>query len=350
MSEPAVDALRDVDNPYALPPAHTTFDTEYAAATQGALAISRTARGRMRMLGERARETLTGLVTNDVLGLDVGAGLYAAALNAKGKLIADLRVYALRDGLWIDVAPLAWPGWWATVRKYVNPRLAKYEDLSTLFATVSVHGPAAAEAIAHAGDVDRQSLAELPPYAHVPLGTPFPDGIVARQPNAPGATYDVWVRAGDHGAMEERLRAAGVVTGGGVVAHVLRVESGRPEYGIDMDEGTLAQEANMDDLHAISYTKGCYTGQETVARVHFRGHVNRHLRALRVLAGGPLVRGTDLRLTDGTIIGDVRSAAASPSQGVIAIAMLRRDVAPGTTVQCGDSGSAQVVPLPYAQA
>ena len=128
----------------------------------------------------------------------------------------------------------------------------------------------------------------------------------------------------------ERIRQAGGVVGSLSALDIARVELGRPEWGADMDEGTIPQEANFDELDAISYTKGCYTGQETVARIHFRGHVNRHLRGLRLTAGGPM---PPLRagLVDagGVAVGDVRSVVHSPRYGLIALAMIRREVEVG---------------------
>src|SRR5690606_14229059 len=110
------------------------------------------------------------------------------------------------------------------------------------------------------------------------------------------------------------------------------------------------QEANLDELHAISYTKGCYTGQETVARIHFRGHVNKHLRALRSTAPEPLPADAQLLDDTGRAVGDVRSATLSPRLGNIAIGMVRREIEPGTTLPCrwpGGGTEVTVWPLPF---
>jgi folate-binding protein YgfZ len=131
---------------------------------------------------------------------------------------------------------------------------------------------------------------------------------------------------------------------------IARVEAGRPEWGIDIDEATIPQEANFDELHAISYTKGCYTGQETVARVHFRGHVNRHLRGLRLATPDLPPPRTPIADATGKAVGDVRSAALSPRAGPLAVAMVRREVAIGATVTArweGGESDAQVVALPF---
>jgi len=111
------------------------------------------------------------------------------------------------------------------------------------------------------------------------------------------------------------------------------IESGRPQWGVDIDDSTLPQEANFDELGAISYTKGCYIGQETVARVHFRGHVNRFLRRLRFVTRPAPPKGAELVDDTGKVIGEIRSAALSPRFGGVALGMVRREVPPGTTLQ-----------------
>ena len=110
-----------------------------------------------------------------------------------------------------------------------------------------------------------------------------------------------------------------------------------------MDDSTLPQEANFDELGAISYTKGCYIGQETVARVHFRGHVNRFLRRLRFVTRPAPPRGAELVDETGKVIGDVRSSALSPRYGGVGLGMVRREVPPGTTLQARwDGGECSV--------
>ncbi len=148
--------------------------------------------------------------------------------------------------------------------------------------------------------------------------------------------------------VQRRFESAPLKKGTREVWNVSRVEAGRPAMGIDMDENTIPQEANLDTLGAISFSKGCYTGQETVARVHFRGHVNRHLRGL--FGGAPLPRGADVLDAAGKVVGDVRSTVVSPRLGPIAMAMIRREIAPGEGVTVsGESGpiSARVIDLPF---
>ena len=121
------------------------------------------------------------------------------------------------------------------------------------------------------------------------------------------------------------------------------MESGRPRYGIDLDEGTIPQEAGLNE-RAVSFTKGCYVGQETVARLFYKGKPNRHLRGLRLSA--PAETGEALRLGDKEV-GRLGTVVASPQFGPIALALVRREAEPGATVQVGGA-PAEVVDLPFA--
>jgi folate-binding protein YgfZ len=340
----------DPDNPYGLPAQYTDAALEYAALRGGAVVIDRGARGRMTLGGGKAREVLTGLVTNDVGALAPGHGQYAAALSAKGKIIADLRVYARGDDLLLDVPPLAWAGFTDMIRKYVNPRLASYVDRSPSLGQLGVYGTRAASVVAGALGAPLDRLESLAAYAHVRGADAWEGVMAARVPDAGVDGFELYVPAADVAALRERLIASGATPAGAVAANLVRIEAGRPEWGVDIDGSTLAQEANMDELHAISYTKGCYTGQETVARVHFRGHVNRQLRGLRFDAALGVPRGAEVQDAEGRAVGDVRSVGDSPRLGGVALAMVRREVAPEAGVVLswgGASGPATVVALPF---
>jgi len=144
--------------------------------------------------------------------------------------------------------------------------------------------------------------------------------------------FELIVPADAFDALWTRAVAAGAVPDGLEAWDIARVEAGRPEWGIDIDDNTIPQEANFDALHAISYTKGCYVGQETVARVHFRGHVNKHLRGVRSVGTDPLRSGATLHDEAGNQVGDVRSTVRSPRLGSIALAMIRSEVEAGATL------------------
>lgn len=321
---------------------------EYAAIRHGAAIVDRSARLRMRFTGAKAGEALTGLVTNDVLALKAGTGQFAAALTAKGKIIADLRIFARDDGYLVDASPASGAGFAQMIRKFVNPRLAQYADVTPILRTIGVLGPHAATAVAAVTGTSIDALYDLAPYAHLRCvfeGAPLD---IVRSPDFGIDSFDCFVAVEHAALLWDRFVANGAVTAGSAAAEIVRVESGRPLWGADMDENTLAQEANFDELAGISYTKGCYTGQETVARVHFRGHVNRHLRGLSGEA--LLAPRAELFGDDGQPCGEVRSVTESPTFGAIAIAMVRREIADGTRVKArwdGGEATAIVVALPF---
>ena len=280
--------------------------------------------------GEKAADALNGLVTNDVASLAVGASLHAAALTPKGKLVTDMLVVRLEvNAFLIGVLPVAGDAWLSLARKYVNPRLCKVTDETDqhrVFTLVGVGAIAASAAIA------AESPSTVVP---VPMLGDLPGALLLS--DVAGAA-----------ALRQRLEASSVAAGSQELWEIARIEAGRPAIGVDMDENTIPQEANLDVLGAISFSKGCYTGQETVARVHFRGHVNRHLRGLR--SDTLLSSGAEVLDAEGKVVGDVRSTAHSPRLGFIALAMIRREIAVGSPVQVASTGGATVatvVDLPF---
>jgi folate-binding protein YgfZ len=341
---------------------------EYAALRSGALLVDHSARDLWVFGGAQARATLTGLVTNDVAALDAGHGCYAAALTPKGRIVADVRVYAVGEGVagtrlpdaaaspagWldgvalvVDVPPRAAAGWEALVRKFVNPRGAPYRRAGNALRSFGVYGARARDAVAAAFGAAPSALGALPPYAHATFALDGAALLCARVPDVGGAEahldgFVLVVPASAYDAAWARVAggAPGVVAGGEAAYTVARVEAGYPEWGLDIDDTTIPQEANFDALRAISYTKGCYTGQEVVARIHFRGHVNRHLRGLAFMldgaeaaAGAPLPAGAALLDDADKAVGDVRTSARSPRLGGVALGMVRREVPLGAVLR-----------------
>jgi folate-binding protein YgfZ len=174
--------------------------------------------------------------------------------------------------------------------------------------------------------------------------------MLARVPDYGVDGYDIIGPRETISVLHAKLVAAGGVDDASDALHVARIEAGRPEWGVDMDDSMLAQEMDMERLDAISFTKGCYTGQETVARVHYRGHVNRLLRGLRIDQAVLPPPGTILVDETGKEVGIVKSGAMSPRLGAIALVLVRREVEPGSTVRAHASEQlvdAKVVDLPF---
>jgi len=325
--------------------AYAEVSAEYDALRTSAIVVDRSHRGRIRFFGDKSGEALTGLVTNDVLAMHAGHGQYGAALSAKGRIVADLRIFASAGSFLVDAPPRAWAAWLAMVKKYVNPRSSGYRDESHAIRNLGIFGPHARRIVAAIAGLNSDELGALVSYAHFDLaidGTPI---VIARSPDIGVEGYDFFVPFEHFDRFWERAITEGAMPAGLDAWEIARVESGRPEWGIDIDDTTIPQEANFDELDAISYTKGCYIGQEVVARVHFRGHVNRHLRGLRAASAEGPPTGAQLIDDAGNHVGDVRSSVASPRLGGIAIGMVRREVTPGVSLNAKWEGGERRVDL-----
>lgn len=329
---------------------YTEVENEYSALRRGAMLVDRSHRARMSLYGDKRAETLTGLVTNDVAALATGHGQYAAALTPRGKITADVRIFARESELLVDVPPRAAAGWLAMVRKYVNPRTTRYAEQTDALGDIGLFGQRAREIVAALTGIDAEVLASLAPYAHTTASRDDNEILVMRSPDIGIEGFELILTAEGLAGVWRRATALGATPAGLDAWEIARIEAGRPEWGLDIDESTIPQEANFDEWHAISYTKGCYTGQETVARVHFRGHVNRHLRGLSYPGSSALPHGAQIVDEQEKVVGDVRSSAVSPRLGGIALAMVRREVVPGSTLRArwdDAESSATVLSLPF---
>jgi folate-binding protein YgfZ len=325
---------------------------EYEALRHHAIVVDRSHRGRMKFFGDKSGDALTGLVTNDVLGMLPGHGQYGAALSAKGRIASDLRIFASAGSYLVDGPARAWANWMGMVKKYVNPRVSGYRDDSYAIRDIGLFGPHSRRIVAGLAGVSEEALGALAPYSHVACTVEGHAVTVARSAEIGVDGYELFLPLEIFDFVWETSVATGATPAGLDAWEIARVEAGRPEWGIDIDESTIPQEANFDELNAISYTKGCYIGQEVVARVHFRGHVNRHLRGLRAASIDAPPTGAQLIDDSGNHVGDVRSAVASPRLGDIAMAMIRREVTPGMTLNAkweGGERRVDVTALPFPE-
>jgi tRNA-modifying protein YgfZ len=309
-----------------------TLAGEYATLTQRCGLVDRSERGKLALTGSEAREFLHGQVSNDIEALEPGQGCYAAFLTPKGKMLGDLRVLHLGDELFLDTERVSLQALFNMIRNYKLGRDVELHKRTVERGLLSLVGPGAREA---AGAQD--------------LGA-------AEHDNAAGEVGGVPVRlvataAGvdlicDAERTDELKAALNVPEVSEAAAEVVRVEAGRPRYGLDLDDSVIPQEAGLNE-RAVSFTKGCYVGQETVARLFYRGKPNRHLRGLRL--SEPAATGDALRLGEREV-GRVGSSVVSPAHGPIALAIVRREASPGDTVAVGDSGvTATLVELPFRE-
>jgi folate-binding protein YgfZ len=308
---------------------------EYEALTSWCGLVDRSARGKLALTGGERRAFLTGQVTNDVEGLTAGTGCYAAVLTPKGKMLGDVRILETGDELQLDCERVALQPLFDMLRRALIGFDAELHKRTLQRGLLSLVGPRARE-VAGAPDLpaDEHTSRRTQIGGHETL-------IVATD-----VGVDVLSDADSAADVVAALRAAGAADVDEGAAEVVRVERGRPRYGIDLDDTTIPQEAGLNE-RAVSFTKGCYVGQETVARLHYKGKPNRHLRGLRLSAELPA--GTPLRL-EGRDVGALGSVAASPALGPIALALVRREASVGDVLAAGDGGvSAEVVALPFAR-
>ncbi len=294
------------------------------------LLVDRSTRLRMVFTGDKAKEALGGLLTNDVVAMRAGSGLRAAALTPKGRVIALTRVFDRRSDVLVDADPAAADGFAAMIRKFVNPRLAKYAVVTEQTGCIGLYGDDAATTIARVLGADAAGIEDLAPLGGRSFGDGDTAAYVVRSTDLSLPGFDLIASRARIDELSNALRNAGAEDASPEAVRTMRIEAGLPEYGTEMDIETIPQEAVLDDFGAIAFDKGCYTGQEVVARIHFRGHVNRQLRWLT--SPTMLVVGAKVLDAEGKEVGDVRSSALSPVRGPLAIAMVRREVEPGSTV------------------
>jgi folate-binding protein YgfZ len=312
--------------------AHPDLEVAYRILREEAGVAERGARSCLDVTGPDAVEFLQGQVTNDVEALEPGRGCYALLLNPKGRILADMRVLMRSaEELSLDGDAVAMETVAANLRTYKIGRKVEISP-SPDRKVSSVIGPKARELLGLDPPSDENAFVEG-------------DGNGAKLlAVATDAGVDLLFPASEPAVVEQLI--AGIQPVSEDAAEVLRIERGRPRFGIDMSDENLPGELGLEE-RAVSFTKGCYVGQEPVARMHHRGHPNRHLRGLALTQ--PAATGEPVTSGDGDgagEVGRVGSTAVSPALGPIALALIRREVEVGAQVLAG-GGPAKVVRLPF---
>jgi folate-binding protein YgfZ len=289
-------------------------------------------RGAIDVLGPDGAEYLQGQLTNDVEALGVGEGQYAALLDRKGHMQTDLRVLRVgEDAILLDSEPLAKDAALRHLTMYSIGRDVQVGDATAERAFISLIGPRAAEIA---------GTPPLPEFANEATKLASVDIVAVGTREG----IDILFPAAERERVIAALTEAGAVEVSPEAVEILRVEAGVPRFGAEMDAGTMPAEASIVD-DAVSFTKGCYIGQETVARLHYKGKPNKHLRGLRLSAAA--VPGAALRLGDKEV-GTLGGAVVSPAHGPIGLAIVRREAEPGAELTVGEDGvTAEVVALPF---
>jgi folate-binding protein YgfZ len=359
--------------------------TGHRVVTERCGLLDRSDRGKLALSGAGAVEFLDGQVTNELAGLRPGEGRYAAFLTHKGKMLGDVRILAVApaDGagagvpvtvgvagdersvpieLLLDTERVALQALFDMIRRYkigfdvelrkrtlergllslLGPDSERVAGVLAPDADASVAGVAAGDPHASAGGANDGAATPLPTDEHASAPVAI-DGVAALAIRT-DVGVDLLCEASDRKRLRDALLGRGALGVSEQAAECVRVERGRPRFGVDIDESTIPQEAGLNE-RAVSFTKGCYVGQETVARLFYKGKPNRHLRGLRLSA--PAATGAELRLAE-RVVGALGSVALSTEHGPIALALLRREAEPGAHVAVGAHGaSAIIVELPF---
>jgi folate-binding protein YgfZ len=311
------------------------LDGQYRALREGCGLLDRSERAHLIVAGSDSVDFLQGQLTNDIEALAPGAGCYAALLDRKGGVQADMRVLRIGDqDLCLDMEPEGAEVVARHLSTYKIGRQVEIGEPDPRRAILSLLGPRSS-AVAGIGPL-------APEHAHRELEV----ADVRCRVVATDVGLDLVCAETEAQAVAEAVVASGAERVSERATEIIRVESGRPRFGREIAPGVLPQEAGID-ARAVSFTKGCYIGQETVARLHYRGKPNRHLRGLRLQAQ---VADGELVVLEGRELGRIGTAVVSPANGPIALAVIRREAAPGARVAVGaDGAEGEVVELPFSR-
>jgi folate-binding protein YgfZ len=308
------------------------LDAQYRQLREECGLLDRSQRGKLLLKGPEAAEYLQGQLTNDIEVLEIGEGCYAALLDRKGHMQADMRVLRLtEDEVLIDTEAEALPAARRHLEMYKVGREVELTDVTESRALLSLIGPRSAEL---------SGAPPLPEHASEELAV---DGVECLAVGS-ALGIDLIAAATDRERLLHSLSEAGAPEVGPEAVEILRIEGGTPRFGSEMDTTTMPAEAGIVEA-AVNFKKGCYIGQETVARLHYRGKPNRHLRGLRLSA--PVALGSTLELGEKEV-GKLGGSCVSPVHGPIGLAILRREAEPGAELAVGEDGvTARVVDLPF---
>lgn len=332
---------------------------EYVAVRDnGAGLIDLSPRGRILVSGSEAIQFLNGLITNDMKTLAEGSWMPAAFPNVQGRLIASVRVVRLKDEgegknacptYLLDTEAPTDESVLKTIERFTLAGDFRVTDVTNETAELSLQGSDAANVLR---SVMGEEVTELAPKGAMSIRWHEGDVTVVRASHTSEDGFDLILNSKDAASLWRALQDAGARPVGHNALEILRIEAGLPRFGIDMDESNVVTESNLDD--AVSFTKGCYVGQEIIARIKYRGHVAKKLVGLTTDPAVKLQAGTSIKSVDDKDVGRITSATYSPRLGrTIALAYVKYDyLAPGTAVKVAGSDTevaAQVTELPFVR-
>ena len=286
---------------------------EHHAVRQGVGVLDLSHRGRLRLTGSDRVAYLHRIISNDVEGLSVGEGNYATILTNRGKIIADMKVFVFEDAVGIETNAETMTTLYQELDKYLIADDVNIEDFSDSTGVIGVHGPKSTELLREVYGLDVEHLSEYHNIVHETDGRRI---ICARVNETGEIGYNLCTASESIEWLWDTIltkgRAFGVAPVGLTALNSLRIEAGIPRYGAELGDSIFPGEAELEN--AISYEKGCYIGQEIVARMKYRGHPNRLLRGLEI-TGDTLPHGDSLVFKEDKEIGWITSAVVSPTLG-----------------------------------
>lgn len=329
---------------WLLPDDYGDAQKEYQAVRKSAGISDLSHRGKLRLSGKDHQKFLQGMLTNDVIKLEPTKGMYAALLTVKGRMVSDMRVYKEDDSVLLDLEPGLNLKVAELLKKYRLSYKADIDDLTEALGLFSINGPKAKELLSKVLDI---ALPEMKEYQHFSTDIKGHSVTVVKVSRTPMDGYDIYMPAEAAPSLWDFLISSGeelnIVPVGSEALNTLRVEAGIPVYGIDMDESNIPIEAGLWD--ALDFEKGCYVGQEVVARIKWRGHVNWHLVGF-VIEGERVPLAGDQIFLEERKIGRVTSGALSPAlDKPVALGYIRREFKdPGTkvTVKSGEDNTGKI--------
>jgi folate-binding protein YgfZ len=324
-------------------------EAAYRAARTRVASIDRSARGRVFVSGADRASYLQGLLTNDIAALGPGSGCYAAYLTPQGRMISDVYVYEVGDEILLALPRHVKDSVLGKLDRFIFTEDVTVRDATDAWDETAIVGPNAAEVMSRVLEgLSLDRIRALPEHGNLRVDFGGSRAVVTRVVDTGEPGFEIYVERPDTAALRSRLAAAGVLSLDLETADALRIEAGVPLFGRDMDEDTIPLEAGIED-RAISFTKGCYVGQEVIVRVLHRGHgrVARRLVGLRIDGDRVPAPGAEVRAAEREV-GRITSSTTSPAlKALIALAYVQRDFAAPETVVTVDGSRAVVAALPF---
>jgi folate-binding protein YgfZ len=326
---------------------------EYDAIRHGIAVIDLSSAGKLQLSGKNAVQFLNGMVSNDVKALGTGDGVLAAFPNLQGKLLALCRIYNTGAYFLIELEAINREKIFKNLNRFVAAGEFFVTDVSDQYGLISLQGPRSAELIE---SLTAQTISDQVPYKIWENRIAQSNVLIAVHNRCGGTGFDLFIPAEAVSFIRETILSRGREFGpveavGEETYKIARIEAGIPRDGIDAGEDYIILESELSE--AVSYTKGCYLGQEVIARIHWRGQPAKRLRGLLIDADQAPPRGAMLFASDGKKVGEITSSAYSIGlERLIALAYVHRYyLNPGTefTLKEGDLelGRAQLVELPF---